>query len=96
MVYPTLRGCTAEELQALADGTIERLDTAEPLRFPDGGAIVFEGCEIPHYRAPGAPGSGFVGVAQLCYRPIWAKSLIPRRMVADRPLTPMSPERDPR
>jgi hypothetical protein len=88
VIYPTLRGCPPEELQALADRVEDQSDSGEPMRFPHDGAIVFEGCELPHRRAPGAPGSGFVGVVQLCYRPVWQRTRQPRRMVADRPLAP--------
>lgn len=87
MIYPELRGCAPEKLLALADPTGGHPKTGEPMRFPYDGAIVFEGCELPHHRPPGMSDSGFVGVAQLCYRSVWSQTRPPRRMVADRPLT---------
>jgi hypothetical protein len=88
MAYPRFRGCSPEALSTLAEGAGDRSDAGEPMRFPADGAIVFEGCDLPHYRPRGGHGRDFVGVAQLCYRSVWTRIRPPRTMVGAHPLTP--------
>jgi len=88
MAYPELRGCSPETLSALAHRGGDDPEGGEPMPFPrDGGAVLFEGCALPHYRPRGDHGREFVGVAQLCYRSVWRQTRPPRTMVAARPLT---------
>lgn len=85
IAFPGLRGCSRSELKALADDGMKGHEP-QPMHFPSDGGLFFRGCELPHYRPPRAAGSAFIGVAQLCYRPVWDRIGAPNKMVAIRPI----------
>jgi hypothetical protein len=89
MIYPGLRGCSAETVRALADASEQH--PVEAMRFLADGAVIFEAGELPHYRAPVATGNEFVGVAQLCYRYLWIRPKPPPKLLASRPAARLSP-----
>ena len=70
--FPALLGCSNAQLRALFESGADGRE-GEPMHFPPRGGIFFKGCELPHYRPPREAGSPFIGVAQLCYRPVWDK-----------------------
>lgn len=85
--FPKLLGCSQAELKQLVEQGVAGLE-GRPMGFPSGGAVFFRGCELPHHRPPRPPGSELVGVAQLCYRPVWNKIGSPNKMVSSRPVQP--------
>ena len=89
IAFPGLRECSQEELQRLVERGVEERQ-GEPMRFPEAGGIFFRGGELPHYRPARAAGSELVGVAQLCFRPVWNEIGVPSRLVSVRPVEPTS------
>lgn len=85
IAFPALRECSQDELKRLATLGVEGLQ-GEPMTFPDAGGIFFRGCELPHYRPPRTAGSELVGVAQLCFRPVWNEIGVPSRLLSIRPI----------